>query len=41
MEAKYRITDELDIQENVADVPVQYQGDLNGFSVLATFGFRF
>ncbi len=41
VEGFYRITDDLDISEYVADVPVQYNGDLSGFSIFGTFGFRF
>lgn len=41
VEGSYRITDDLDISDYIADVPVRYNGDLSGFSLLGTFGFRF
>lgn len=41
LEGKYRITDDVEINETVASVPVSYNGDLDGYSVTAGFGVRF
>ena len=41
VEGMYRITDKVDIDKKVIGVPVDYAGNLNGFSITATAGFRF
>jgi opacity protein-like surface antigen len=41
MEGMYRWTDDVDLSETVATVPIEYSGDLSGFSITATGGFRF
>ncbi len=41
MEGLYRWTDDLDLQDTVASIPVEYRGDLNGYSVTFNAGFRF
>ena len=41
VEGLYRWTDEVDIHETVANIPVEYKGDLSGFLVTLTAGFRF
>lgn len=41
VEGMYRWTDDLDIQETVASIPVEYEGDLSGFSITVNGGFRF
>ncbi|MBN2418404.1 MAG: porin family protein [Deltaproteobacteria bacterium] len=41
IEGKYRVTDDVDINETVASVPVVYSGNMTGYSVTAGFGFRF
>ncbi|MBU1566476.1 MAG: porin family protein [Proteobacteria bacterium] len=41
VEGKYRWTDDVDIRETVASIPVEYTGDLSGYSVTLTGGFRF
>lgn len=41
MEVKYRWTGEADLSTRVAGIPVEYSGDLNGYSLAATVGFRF
>ena len=41
VEGIYRITDKVDIDKTVIGVPVEYAGNLNGFTVTATAGFRF
>lgn len=41
LEGMYRWTDDLDIHASVASIPVEYSGDLSGFSVTFNGGFRF
>jgi len=41
LQGLYRWTDEVDIDENVGTVPVRLEGDLNGYTVNLTAGFRF
>ena len=41
VEGMYRWTDDVDIHETVATIPVEYSGDLSGFSVTFNGGFRF
>lgn len=41
VEGMYRWTGDVDIHENVASIPVAYDGDLSGFSVTFNGGFRF
>lgn len=41
MEAKYRWTDDVEIRETVASIPVEYEGDLSGYVVTFNAGFRF
>lgn len=41
IEGMYRWTDDLDIDETVASIPVSYDGDLSGFSITVNGGFRF
>ncbi len=41
VEGLYRWTDDLDLRDTVATIPVEYRGDLNGFSVTFNAGFRF
>ncbi len=41
LEGKYRWTDDVEIRESVASIPVEYTGDLSGFVVTFTGGFRF
>ncbi len=41
VEGKYRWTDDVDIRETVASIPVEYRGDLSGYSVTFNAGFRF
>jgi opacity protein-like surface antigen len=41
LEGMYRWTDDFDISETVALIPVEYNGDLSGFSVTINAGFRF
>lgn len=41
IEGTYHITDDIEINEVVAGVPVTYEGDMNGFTVAMTGGFRF
>ena len=41
VEGMYRWTDDLDIDETVASIPVSYNGDLSGFSITINGGFRF
>jgi len=40
-EIKYFWTDEVDISKPIADIPIELHGDLNGYTVSFTFGFRF
>jgi opacity protein-like surface antigen len=41
LEGKYRWTDDVEIRETVASIPVEYTGDLSGYSVTFNAGFRF
>ena len=41
VEGMYRWTGDVDIQDNSGSVPVQVEGDLNGYTVTALAGFRF
>ena len=41
VEGMYRWTDDVEIIETVASIPVEYNGDLSGFSVSVNGGFRF
>jgi len=41
VEGKYRWTDDVDIRETVASIPVEYSGDLSGYTVTVNAGFRF
>jgi opacity protein-like surface antigen len=41
VEGTYRWTGEADIQERAVDIPVVYKDNLDGFTVAATFGYRF
>ncbi len=41
LEGKYRWTGDVDIRETVASIPVEYTGDLNGYTVTFNAGFRF
>lgn len=41
MEGMYRWTDDVDLFETVATIPVEYSGDLSGFTVTVNGGFRF
>lgn len=41
VEGLYRWTDDLDLRDTVASIPVEYRGDLNGYSVTFNAGFRF
>ena len=41
LQALYRWTDDIDIDETVGTVPVRLEGDLNGYTVNLTAGFRF
>ena len=41
IEGMYRWTDDLDIDDTVASIPVEYEGDLSGFSITVNGGFRF
>ncbi|MEW6670758.1 MAG: outer membrane beta-barrel protein [Thermodesulfobacteriota bacterium] len=40
-EVKYLWTDDVDISKQISDIPIRLQGDLDGYSVNITFGFRF
>lgn len=40
-EIKYLWTDDIEISKQISDIPIQLQGNLNGYSVNITFGFRF
>jgi hypothetical protein len=37
----YRWTEDIDIQQTAVDVPIQVEGDLNGYAVTLLAGFRF
>lgn len=41
IEGKYRWTDDVEIRETVAGIPVEYTGDLSGFLVTCNAGIRF
>jgi len=41
VEGKYRWTDEVEISDSVASIPVEYSGDLSGYTVTFNGGFRF
>ena len=41
LEGKYRWTDDVDIRESIASIPVEYTGDLSGYTVTFNAGFRF
>ncbi len=41
LEGKYRVTDDVDIYERVATVPMAYSGNLNGYSIVISTGLRF
>lgn len=41
VEGRYRWTDDVDISETVASVPVEYAGDLTGYTITFNGGFRF
>ena len=41
IEGKYRWMDDVDIRETVATLPVEYSGDLSGYTVTLNAGFRF
>ncbi len=41
VEGMYRWTDDLDLDDSVASIPVSYDGDLSGFSITVNGGFRF
>ena len=41
IEGLYRWTDEVDIDETVAEIPVAYNGDLSGYQLSLSAGFRF
>jgi opacity protein-like surface antigen len=41
LEGMYRWTDDLDLSETVALIPVEYSGDLSGFSITVNAGIRF
>ncbi|KJS03260.1 MAG: hypothetical protein VR65_03390 [Desulfobulbaceae bacterium BRH_c16a] len=41
LEGMYRWTDDLDLFETVALIPVEYSGDLSGFSITVNGGYRF
>jgi hypothetical protein len=40
-EGMYRLTDDVDINESIAGIPVGLEGDLNGYAISLTAGFRF
>ena len=40
-EVKYLWTDDVDISKQIWDIPIRLQGNLDGYSVNFTFGFRF
>lgn len=41
LEGKYRWTGDAELRETILTVPVQYEGNLNGFNIVTTIGFRF
>ncbi len=41
VDGRYLWTDTVSIFKKVADVPIEYSGDLNGFTINCAFGFRF
>jgi opacity protein-like surface antigen len=41
VEGMYRWTEDIDIQQTAVDVPIQVEGDLNGYAVTLLAGFRF
>ena len=41
VEGMYRWTDDVDLNETVASIPVKYSGDLSGYTVTVNAGFRF
>ena len=41
LEGRYRWTDDVDIRETVASIPMEYSGDLSGYSITFNAGFRF
>ena len=41
LEAMYRITDDVELRQTTASIPVEYSGNLNGYSVSAQLGLRF
>ena len=41
VDGKYYWTDTVSVSKRVADIPVIYTGDLNGYAVNFVFGFRF
>lgn len=41
IEGMYRWTDDVNLSETVGTVPVTYKGNLNGYSIYLTGGFRF
>lgn len=40
-EGMYRWTDDVDINESIAGIPVHLEGDLSGYTISLTAGFRF
>ncbi len=41
IEGMYRWTEEVQIQETERSIPIAYEGDLNGYHIVFTTGFRF
>lgn len=41
LEGRYRWSGDVDIRESVASVPVEYSGDLSGYTITFNGGFRF
>jgi hypothetical protein len=41
VDGKYFWTDTVSITQRVADIPITYTGDLNGYTINFAFGFRF
>jgi opacity protein-like surface antigen len=41
VQGSYRWTEDVDISESVGTVPVRLEGDLNGYQVMLSAGFRF
>lgn len=41
VEGMYRWTDDIDLSKTVASIPVEYHGNLSGYSVTINGGFRF